>query len=149
MPPIKVSARQHCGTAARALAELRREERGEVTAEIVIIFPMVLTLVLLLAQAAVWFHASHIAQATAAGALSATRVQGGTTAAGQREGQHILDQLGHGPLHTPHIDITRSAERAEVRISGTASSVVPFLHMPVHAQAAGPVEQFRRGQAAP
>ncbi|GAA1895041.1 TadE/TadG family type IV pilus assembly protein [Streptantibioticus ferralitis] len=148
MPPIETSAHQHGRTAARVLAELRRDERGEVTAELVIIMPLVLTLVLLLAQAALWFHASHIAQATAANALSATRVQGGTTAAGQQEAQRTLDQLGHGPLHTTHIDITRNTHRAEVRISGTASSVVPFLHLPVHAQAAGPTEKFKPGQAA-
>lgn len=49
-----------------------------------------------------------------------------------------------------HVQVTRGVDRAEVRITGTASSVVPFLHLPVRAHAAGPVEQFRAAtQAAP
>ncbi|MGW8375398.1 TadE/TadG family type IV pilus assembly protein [Streptomyces sp. ODS28] len=118
-------------------------ERGSATTEMVLVLPLALLLVLLLAQAAMWFHATHIAQATAAHALSAARVERGTAATGQREGQRVLQQLGRGPLRRPHLAVDRDAQRAEVRITGTASSVVPFLHLTVSARAAGPVEAFR------
>ena len=130
-------------TVERHLPERRHDDRGAVTAEQVLIMPLVLTLVLLLAQAAVWWHATHIAQATAAHALAVTRVQGGTTLAGRVDAQQLLDQLGRGSLHGTHVDVVRGVDRAEVRITATAGSIVPFLHLPVRAHAAGEVERFR------
>ncbi|MGA5506922.1 TadE/TadG family type IV pilus assembly protein [Streptomyces umbrinus] len=120
-----------------------REDRGAVTVEMVYIVPALFTLVMLLAQATLWWHAAHIAQATTAHALAATRVEDGTVADGQNTAQRVLVQLGRGPLRGVHVYVTRGAERADVRITGTASSVIPFLHLPVRAHAAGPVERFR------
>lgn len=107
--------------------------------------PLVLTIVLLLAQAALYLHAAHIAQATASHALSATRVQDGTAAAGQAEAERVLDELGRGPLRDTRVTVGRGTDRAEVRVTGTVSSVVPFLHLPVRAHAVGPIEIFDSG----
>jgi hypothetical protein len=109
----------------------------------VYVFPTLFTLVLLLAQATVWWHAVHVAQVTAADALATTRVQGGTPSAGRDEVQRVLDQIGHGPLHGVSVSVTRGPDRAEVHIDATASAVVPFVHLPIHVHAAGPVERFR------
>lgn len=110
--------------------------------------PLVLTVVLLLAQAALYLHADHIAQATASHALAATRVQDGTAGAGQNEADYVLDRLGRGPLRDVHVTVNRGEEHAEVQISGTASSVLPFLHLPVRARSAGPLEEFKPGGGA-
>lgn len=127
-----------------------RDDRGAVTGEMVVIMPMLLALVLLLAQATVWWHALHIAQATAADALAATRVQDGTAADGQNEADRVLGQLGRGPLRDAHVTVIRTADDAEVQVTGTVASVVPFLHLPVRSHASGPVERFRPAvQAAP
>ncbi|MEV0220728.1 TadE family protein [Streptomyces sp. NPDC050704] len=127
----------------RLLRRLCREDRGAVTVEMVYIVPALFTLVMLLAQATLWWHAAHIAQATTAHALAVTRVEDGTAAGGHHQAQRVLDQLGRGPLRGVHVNVTRGAERADVRITGTASSVIPFLHLPVRAHTAGPVERFR------
>ncbi|MFJ6901524.1 TadE family protein [Streptomyces hokutonensis] len=148
------TARRHGGLSRAQHSRTRpstgtpREEQGAVTAEMVIIMPVLLTMVLLLAQATVWWHATHIAQATAADALAVTRVQNGTAAAGQDEAQRLLDQLGRGPLHGTHVTVTRTANHAQVEVNGTASSVVPFLRLPVRTHASGSVEQFRPATAA-
>ncbi len=134
----------------RRLLERARDDRGAVTTEIVLVLPLLFTLVLVIAQVTVWAHATHMAQATASHALSATRVEDGTVQSGRSDAQRVLDQLGHGPLRGAHISVTRDVERASVRVEGTATSVVPFLHLPVHAEAAGPVEKFHLAdQAAP
>jgi Flp pilus assembly protein TadG len=125
----------------------RRDDRGSVTVEMLYVLPVLFTLILLLAQVTIWWHAVHIAQATASDTLAATRVQSATTADGQTQAHHVLDQLGRGPLRSVHLSITRGLDRADVRITGTASSVVPFLHLPVHAHASGPVERFHPGGA--
>lgn len=119
-----------------------RDERGAATTELVIVMPLLLSMVLVIAQWALWAHATHIAQAAASEALSAARVHGGTVAGGQAQAQHVLDQLGRGPLTGPRVSVTRDANRAAVTITGTATSVLPFLRLPVHAEAAGPVEVF-------
>jgi len=125
-----------------------RGDRGAVTVEAVTVMPLLVTLVLLLAQVTVWWHAVHIAQATAAHALAATRTENATPADGHADADAVLDQLGHGPLHDIRVTVTRTQDRADVRITGTAAPVVPFLHLPVRVHASGPVERFRP-QAAP
>ncbi|MCI3928829.1 pilus assembly protein [Streptomyces sp. AN091965] len=115
----------------------------------VIVMPLVLTFVLLLAQAALYIHAAHIAQAAASHALAAARAQGGSAAAGQDEANRVLDLLGRGPLRSARIAVVRDSERAEIRVRGTASSVLPFLHLSVRARAVGPTEDFAPGAGPP
>lgn len=104
--------------------------------------PLLLLLLLTIVQFALWSHATHIAQAAASQRLATARTQDGTAAAGTASAQHLLDQLAAGPLTATSITCTRNTEIASLRISGTASPVIPFLNLPVHAEATGPVERF-------
>lgn len=105
--------------------------------------PLLFTVVLLLAQVTIWAHASHIAQATAARALAATRADGGSVAAGEQQAQSTLDQLGRSSLTGAQITVTRDGETATVHVHGTAASVLPGLRLGIEADAAGSVEQRR------
>jgi Flp pilus assembly protein TadG len=125
----------------------RGDERGSLTVEMLYAFPTLLTLVLLLAQATLWWHAVHVAQATASDALAATRVQDGTVAAGTSEADRFLKGIGEGPLRDVAVRVTRSPEQADVTVTAHAAAVVPFLHLPVRVHAGGPVERFRPGTA--
>lgn len=129
------------GPAERAWWALRGD-RGAVSAELVILTPLLLLMLMTIVQFALWSHATHIAQAAAAHGLAATRVHNGTAAAGTASAQQLLDQLADGPLTDSAVTTDRGAASAWVRISGTATSVVPFLDLPVHAEAAGPIERF-------
>jgi Flp pilus assembly protein TadG len=122
-----------------------RGERGAATAQIVIATPVLLFMLLVIVQFAIWSQATHVAQAAASQALEATRVAGGTSETGQTEAQNVLDQLDTGPLTGSTIHVTRTATTARVSITGTAESIVPFLHLPVHAEASGDTEQFTVG----
>ncbi|MEV8442150.1 TadE/TadG family type IV pilus assembly protein [Actinosynnema sp. NPDC051121] len=119
-----------------------RGERGAVSAELVIATPLLLLMLLVIVQFALWSHATHIAQAAASQGLATARAQNGTTASGTASAQQILDQLASGPLRGVAVNTDRGTASASVRISGTAAAVVPFLHLPVHAEAVGPVERF-------
>ncbi len=114
-------------------------DQGATTVELVFVLPVVMMIVLLLAQITVWAHATHVAQATAARALAATRADGGSITAGQAQAHATLDQLAS--VTDPQITIDRTATQATVRIHGTAATVIPGLHLGVHAAAAGPVER--------
>lgn len=117
-------------------------DRGSVSAELVIATPLLLLMVMAIVQFALWSHAIHIAQAAAAQGLAAARVQDATAPRGDAAARHLLDQLGRGPLTHTRIDATRSGDAVFIRVSGDASAVIPFLHLPVHAEATGPVERF-------
>lgn len=129
----------------RGLVWLRRAlrgDRGSVSAELVIATPLLVLMVMGIVQFALWSHATHIAQAAAAQGLAAARVQDATAARGDAAARRLLDQLGRGPLTHARIDATRSGEAVVIRVSGDTSAVIPLLHLPVHAEATGPVERF-------
>ncbi|WP_181400217.1 TadE/TadG family type IV pilus assembly protein [Actinokineospora spheciospongiae] len=115
---------------------------GSVSAELVLATPLLLLMLLAIVQFALWSHATHIAQAAAAQGLAAARVQNGTAAAGTAGARSLLEQLAGGPLTGSAVTADRAVASASVRITGTATSVVPFLALPVHAEAVGPVERY-------
>jgi TadE-like protein len=124
------------------LQSIRANDRGAASADLVVAAPLVLLILMAIVQFALWSHATHIAQAAAAEGLAASRVQGGTAADGTSAARRLLDQLARGPLTDGNISSERGAVSASVRITGTATAVVPFVRLPVHAEAAGPVERF-------
>ncbi|MEV5301150.1 TadE family protein [Amycolatopsis methanolica] len=133
-----------CSRPASWRVRLRKSlmgDRGSVSAELVIATPLLLVL-LAIVQFALWSHATHIAQAAASQGLATARSQNGTAAAGTASAQQLLGQLAGGPMRGAAVSTDRGPATAAVRISGTATSVVPFLTLPVHAEAAGPVERF-------
>ncbi|MGO1053687.1 TadE/TadG family type IV pilus assembly protein [Crossiella sp. CA198] len=125
-----------------ALRRLRTDQRGAGTVELVIATPLLLLLILLIAQFALYLHATHIAQAAAAEALSAARVSGGSAAAGSSAGRRVLARLGSGPLRATSVDVQRSSAQASVTITGSVINLIPFVAFTVHAEAVGPVEKL-------
>lgn len=126
----------------RRVRELLRGDRGAVSAELVVATPLLLLMLLLLVQFALWSHATHIAQAAASQGVAVARAQNGSAAAGSASAQRMLDQLASGPLTGADVTADRTTTSASIRITGTATSVIPFLSLPVHAEAVGPVERF-------
>ncbi len=128
----------------------RARQRGSVTVELVLAFPLLLLLLLALVQFALWAHAGQVADAAASHALDAARVQGGTAAAGYADAAAVLSQLGTGVLLGPRVHVTRGAATATITITGHAVSVlpVPGLSFPVRAAVTGPDEHFTTAAAA-
>jgi Flp pilus assembly protein TadG len=126
----------------RFLQRILQDDRGAASADLVLFTPLLLLALLTIVQFVLWSHATHIAQAAASQGLAVTRAQNGTAAAGTASAQQLLDQLARGPLTGASVNADRSTESASVRITGTARAVVPFLRLPVHAEAVGPVERF-------
>jgi Flp pilus assembly protein TadG len=110
----------------------------------VVATPLLMLLILAVIQFGIWAHATHVAQATAEEALAATRVQGGTAAAGQQRASQVLTQIGSAILTSPHISVTRTATTATVSVTATAERVMPLpgLALPVAVTVTGPVERF-------
>jgi Flp pilus assembly protein TadG len=141
-PYLSVSRVRWPAVSRVALRSVLRGDRGSASVELALATVALLLILLGIVQFALWSHATHVAQAAASQGLAAARAQNGTAAAGTASAQQLLDQLGQGPLTNPSVTSNRSNESASVRIAGTASSVIPFLSLPVHAEAVGPVERF-------
>jgi hypothetical protein len=111
-------------------------------ADIAIAAPLLMLILAAITQFALWSFATQLAQAAAAAGLAATRVHTGTAAAGETRAREVLAELGHGPLRDVGVDVARTDAQAEVDITGHATTVIPFLRLPVHAAASGPIERF-------
>ena len=117
-----------------------RDERGAVSAELVIATPLLLLLIMGVIQFALWQHAEHIASAVAQQGVAVGRLQGETAAAGNDQARSVLDQLGSGVLTGSDVTATRTATTTTVTVTGHAESILGIFTLPVKATAAGPTE---------
>jgi Flp pilus assembly protein TadG len=143
---LRTSARRRRRRWRRAV---RGDERGSVSAELVLATPLLLVLIMGVVQFALWQHAEHVADAVAQQGLAVGRLQGETAAAGQVEAQSVLDQLGTGVLVGPDITATRTATTTTVVVTGHAESVFGLFSLPVTAVASGPTEDYAAPAQAP
>jgi type II secretory pathway pseudopilin PulG len=125
----------------RGLRRLRRApERGESSAETVIVMALLAALVFGVVQYAVDEHGEQAAQSAAALALSVARAQNGTAPAGQAAARGELAQLTTA-LQDPSVMVQRSATEVTVTVSGTVTTIFGLTDH-VSATAAGPVDRF-------
>ncbi len=126
-------------------------DEGAGSTELVIAVPLLMLVILLVIQYAIWADAAHVAQATATEALAAARVQGGTAAAGQQRGRQVLTQAGHGVLPSSQVTVTRGAATVTVTVTGAAERLLPVPGLPlaIHVTVTGPAERFTASQANP
>jgi len=121
----------------------RRGRGEEGIAEVVIIFPVAMVMILLVIQTGMWFLSRAAANDAAADGARAAAALGGSVAAGQSQAESVLAHLAGHLLVGPSVTVTRSATRAQVAITAHTESILPVFSLPVSASAAAPVEVFR------
>jgi Flp pilus assembly protein TadG len=144
--PSDLPARRRRRRLSRALV---RDERGAVSAELVIATPLLLLLIMGVIQFALWQHAEHIASAVAQQGVAVGRLQGESAAAGQEQAQSVLGQLGSGVLVDSNITTARTNATTTVTVTGHAESIVGLFSLPVKAVATGPTETYTNPGQAP
>lgn len=122
-------------------AQRRRDERGVVAVEFMLVISMLIVVFLLMLQYAVRAHAERIAAAAAEEGLAAAAAYDGTADDGQRVATGYLTRLGPG-LHDTSVAADRNATTATVTVSGKVDQLIPFLSVGVHVRVEGPVERF-------
>jgi Flp pilus assembly protein TadG len=125
---------------------LVRDERGAVSAELVIATPLLLLLIMGVIQFALWQHAEHIASAVAQQGVAVGRLQGESASAGQQQAQTVLKQLGSSVLVDSNITAARTDATTTVTVTGHAESIVGLFSLPVKAVATGPTEVYTNNQ---
>jgi hypothetical protein len=108
--------------------------------ELVVATPLLLLLILSVAQFALWAHASHIARAAANSGVQTARAYGSTAGAGQQDATTVLDQLAGTVLTHRQVQAERGAATATVTVTGQAITVIPGLHLSVHVSVTAPRE---------
>ena len=131
---------------------IRRRARGDdgiATMQFVLITPVLIFLVFLAIQMALWFHAKHVLLAAA---QQGTRVAQGAdqTPAEGNTADHdaaisYIQAIGPQLVNGATAVVARDAANTTVTVtvSGTAINVVPGLTLHVQESATGPVERYR------
>jgi Flp pilus assembly protein TadG len=116
------------------------DERGLTSTELAVVMPVLIALVLVPFQVALWWHARQIADAAATEAVDAAQVATATEADGLRAAQWFLDAAGN--LTDPEVTVTRTADTVTVEVTGRAPRLLPGFDWEVTATASGPIERF-------
>lgn len=118
------------------------DERGSVTLENTIIWPVLLVVIFGLFQTGLALHARAVAHGAATAAYTASRVLDGTEASGRSVADAAL-AAANGTITAPNVTVTRTATTVTATVRGTTSMVVPGWPGGTIAETVtGPVERY-------
>lgn len=116
-------------------------ERGSSTVEFVICAVVMVLLLMVVVQFALWFHTRAVATTAARHGLDRARILEGSSDEGEAIAREFLDQNAEG-LHDRAVTATRSATQVSVTVQGRVVSVIPGVHLPVTVRITAPVERI-------
>ena len=135
-----MSWRRHRAAAPLLRRRGRSAERAIATIEMAILTPVMLLLVTVSTQAALWQEADHVALAAAErGAASGAQV-GGSPAGAHDEAISAASQMGAGVLISPGATVTEKGGLVTVTVTGESEQLVPGIPVSVSASASAPIE---------
>lgn len=124
----------------------RSRERGSSTVELVLLAPVLMLIIFLLVQAALYMHARHVALAAAQQGDRVARTTDLTSPVGigaaRAETLRYLTLLGHDITSHPAVSVTRDNSTATVVVHVDAISILPWLHLPITTRSQGSLEVF-------
>ena len=112
------------------------------TAEAVIIVPIVVVLTMVVVQFVLLWHGRHVAQAAAQTAARSAAAYQATAAVGQADGDAYLKQVAPNLLPGRAVRVTRDATTVTVTVTADVLTVIPFGSFTVDESAVAPVEAF-------
>lgn len=119
---------------------VRSRDRGEVSAQIVVLTPLLILFVFLGVQSAIYFHAANVAAAAASqGAAAGSPVGAGADDAAAAATQTLAD-LGATSAATP--SVSAGADFVRVTVEVAVAHIVPFFPDSVRRTAVEPKERF-------
>ena len=122
---------------------LRRDERGDAVTEVVLITPVLLVLIGVIINAALWYHGSQVANSAAQEGLRAAKSLHGTIQDGEKTTQNFVSQLGSSLVINPVVTISRDETTTSVDLKAHSIEIVPGLVFPIHTKVQAPTENFR------
>ncbi|WP_063843197.1 TadE family protein [Sphaerimonospora mesophila] len=120
----------------------RSSDRGSAPLEAAILYPIVLTLILLMVNTALWFHARGVALAAAQEGVRVARAYGSNLSAGTVVAERFARKVGGSLLVSPQASVGRRGDTVSVTVQGEALALVPLLKLRVSQVAHAPIEQW-------
>ncbi|MCY9783993.1 pilus assembly protein [Nocardiopsis sp. EMB25] len=114
------------------------DDRG--SAELTVATPLLLLLVLLVVQTAVWMHGDHLAASIARQSVQDARTVDGTGS--QANAEAIAAELGGSLLIDRTVSVERGPTEATAVVEARVPSLIPGLTWPVRHELTVPVERF-------
>lgn len=111
--------------------------------EAVLVVPALMLVLLVAVQCALWAHAAQVAQLAASEGDRVARADGGSTAAATATAQGLVGARSSSVVGGTVAVTGLPGGQVQVAVDGRAVPVLPWLTLPVHAVAAGPVQMFR------
>jgi len=113
--------------------------------EAVLVIPVVMLLLLVVVQFALWAHASQVTQLAASEGDRSARALGGSASAGSAQAQAVLRGSFASISRTTVAIGILPGGIVQTHVTGYAVSIVPELSFPVSATVVGPQQEFRPG----
>jgi hypothetical protein len=107
------------------------------------VIPVMMLVVLVVVQFALWAHAAQVVQLAASEGDRVAVTMGGGAVAGRARAEAVLAASGSTVTSTSAAVSILPAQQAEVTVTGRAEAVLPWLNLPVSATQVGPIQQFR------
>ncbi len=120
-----------------------RDEEGTVLVEAVLFVPVVMFLILVVVQGAMWMHASQVAQLAASEGDRVGRSFGGGAGVGVAQAQAILHAPGANVSASTVTAAVLPGDALVVRVSAHVPTIVPGLVLSVSSSANGTIQKFR------
>jgi Flp pilus assembly protein TadG len=114
-----------------------------VVVEAVLIIPVLMLVLLVIVQFALWAHAAQVVQLAASEGDRVARTAGDSAEAGQARAEAVLAASGSGVTTTSADVSVLSGDQARITVTGRAVAVLPWLDLPVSATEVGPIQEFR------
>jgi hypothetical protein len=135
-----MALRRHGAATRFARRHGRAAERAIATIEMAILTPVMLLLVTVSTQAALWQEADHVALAAAESGVAAGAEVGGSSAGATGQAMSAASQMGSGVLISPGVTVSESGGLVTVSVTGQAEQLVPGIPVSVSASASAPIE---------
>ncbi len=111
--------------------------------EAVILVPVLMVVLLLAVQCALWAHAAQVVQLAAAEGDRIARADGGSAVAATSTARGVVTAGNSSVTSASVVVDPLPGEEVAVTVDGRAVSVLPWVRLPVHATVAGPVQTYR------
>lgn len=120
-----------------------RDDRGDTSIQMAIIFPFVLLATVAVIQASMWYYARQIALTAAREGLTAARAYQSSPAEGAAQAQDVLGRTAGDSLRGYSVSASSDGQRVRVQVSGTALSMIPGVSgLQITQSASGPLERW-------
>lgn len=120
-----------------------RSEDGNSVLEVVIIVPVLMVIILLTIQAALWAYAEGVVQQSASIATSSAAGIGGSVRSGDALGESYLSSNRSALSGRYSLQVSRVSDVIDTRVTGSAVAILPLFDLAVSAQRSEVVQEFR------